>query len=76
MASLLDLYPTLADMCGFEIPTDLDDLKLYDMLHVAGGIGEHVEVSAEQPEVVARIRHHLRANKVVARYSSLPPRKD
>jgi len=32
-ASLLDLYPTLADMCGFEIPTQLDGKSLKPVLN-------------------------------------------
>jgi len=37
-------------------------LKVYDMLHPKSGIGEHTEVSAEQSEIVERIKAWMTAN--------------
>jgi len=42
------------------------------MLHPKSGIGEHTEVSADKPEVLARIRTHLRDMETNARYVTIP----
>ncbi len=38
------------------------DLRVYDMLHPKSGIGEQTEVSAEQPQVTAKIKAWLQAH--------------
>lgn len=47
-------------------------MKLYDMLHPKSGIGEHTEVAADKPEVILRIRTHLRDKEITARYVTIP----
>ena len=51
------------------------EFKLYDMLHPKSGIGEHTEVSAEEPEIVNLIKTHLKENKITARYYNIPVAK-
>ncbi|MGI9430151.1 MAG: sulfatase [Bythopirellula sp.] len=54
------------------IDTD-GELLLYDMLHPKSGIGEHTEVSADQPEIVELIKSHLDNHQVTERYYNIPP---
>ena len=49
-----------------------DSIKLYDMLHPKSGIGEQAEVSDSKPEIVDRIRKHIKKLDITARYYSIP----
>jgi hypothetical protein len=43
------------------------------MLHPQSGIGEHTEVTADQPDIVELIQRHLKHHQVTERYYNIPP---
>ncbi len=56
----------------FKAVIDADDnFFLYDMLHPKSGIGEHTEVSKENPGIVKLIKDHIKNNKITQRYYAI-----
>ncbi len=57
---------------SFKATIDEDgEFQLYDMLHPKSGIGEQMEVSAEKPDLAAKIQSHLKSKKITDRYVTI-----